>query len=168
MSRVFLTATLVAATLLSGCASPPMGPTAIVMPASGKPFEAFAQDQTMCKQFADGQVDNGADMSNLRQIGTVAVSTLLGGGLGAALRGAHGAEIGSAMGAITGAAMGGRGSAHDQNGLQNRYNLAYSQCMYARGNQVPGMARAGQKVAAGVPDGSPRSSSANFAATGSR
>jgi hypothetical protein len=48
MPRIIGTKILLAAALLSGCASEPMGPTALVMPASGKPFEAFAQDQTTC------------------------------------------------------------------------------------------------------------------------
>ena len=98
---------LLAAALLNGCATPPMGPTAHVMPAPGKPFEAFAQDQATCKQFAAGEVDGDAAMSNLKEFGTAAISTALGAGLGAAVRGGRGAEVGSSVGAIGGAAMAG-------------------------------------------------------------
>src|ERR1019366_10010913 len=102
MSRISIATHLLAAALLSGCVSSPMGPTALVMPASGKPFDVFAQDQAMCKQFAGGEVDGGATMSNLKQLGTMAVSTALGAGLGASVRGRRGAEFGGAVGAIGG------------------------------------------------------------------
>ena len=136
-----------AAALLAGCATEPMGPTAKVMPAPGKPFEVFAQDQAACKDFATGQTNGGAPMANLKQLGTAAVSTALGGGLGAALSGAHGAQIGGAVGSVAGGGLAGRGSSVDQKGLQSQYDLAYSQCMYAHGNQVAGATpstRAGQ------------------------
>ena len=42
--------------LLNACATEPMGPTIPVMPAPGKPFEAFESDQAVCKQFASSQV----------------------------------------------------------------------------------------------------------------
>jgi hypothetical protein len=118
-----------------------MGPTALVMPAPGKPIEVFAQDQGTCKQFASGEVDGGATMSNLKQLGTAAVTTALGAGLGAAVRGGRGAGIGGGIGMIGGAAIASNGSARDQNSLQGRYNLAYTQCMYARGNQIAGAAQ---------------------------
>ena len=155
MSRISIATHLLAAALLSGCVSSPMGPTALVMPASGKPFDVFAQDQAMCKQFAGGEVDGGATMSNLKQLGTMAVSTALGAGLGASVRGRRGAEFGGAVGAIGGGAMAGQGSARDQNSLQGRYDLAYTQCMYARGNQIATAARMVPQIAYGSPESSP-------------
>ena len=128
--------------LLAACATQPLGPTARVMPAPGKPFEVFAQDQALCKQFAESETDGGAILSNVTQLGTAAVSTALGAGLGAAIRGGRGAQVGAAMGAIPGAGLAARGSARDQASLQGRYDLAYTQCMFARGNQVGGTARA--------------------------
>lgn len=133
-------AVFTAAAVLAGCASEPMGPTAKVMPAPGKPFEVFAQDQAACKDFANGQTNGGATIANLKQFGTAAVSTALGGGLGAALSGGRGAQIGGAMGGVAGGGLAGRGSSVDQKGLQSQYDLAYSQCMYAHGNQVAGAA----------------------------
>ena len=137
MSRTSI-ATILAAALLTGCATQPLGPTARVMPAPGKSFEVFAQEQATCKQFADGEVSGGAEMANLKELGTAAIATGLGGGLGAAIHGGRGAEVGGSTGAVIGAAVSGHGSAHDQNNLQGRYDLAYTQCMYAHGNQVPG------------------------------
>jgi hypothetical protein len=141
MSRIPITSRLFAAILLSGCATTPMGPTALVMPAPGKPFEVFVQDQGTCKQFASGEVDGGATMSNLKQVGAFGITAALGAGLGAAVRGGRGAEIGGGVGALGGAAIASNGSARDQNSLQGRYNLAYTQCMYARGNQIASAAR---------------------------
>ncbi len=135
---------LCAVLLLSGCASEPLGPTARVLPAPGKPFEAFQQDQSLCKQFADGETAGGAMMSNVKQLGTAALSIALGAGLGAATtqhRGGQGAAPGAALGALAGAVTAARGSSRDQSGLQGRYDLAYTQCMFARGNQIPGPAR---------------------------
>lgn len=148
MTRLPLAAGLCAALLSSGCATEPLGPTARVMPASGKPFQVFAQDQSLCKSFADGEVGGSSTTSNLKQLGTAAISTALGAGLGAALaHHAHGgasggAGPGGAIGAVAGALMGGRGSGVDQRNLQGRYDLAYTQCMYARGNQVAGISSA--------------------------
>lgn len=142
MVHTFARSVPLALLLVAGCATEPPGPTARVMPAPGKPFEVFAQDQAACKDFANGETGGGASLSNLKQFGTAAVTTALGGGLGAALHGTRGAEIGAALGGIGGGTLAGRGSAADQKGLQSRYDLAYTQCMYAHGNQVAGMAPA--------------------------
>ncbi len=155
MSRVRLKCGVAAIILLSGCATPPIGPTARVMPAPGKPFQVFAADQSQCKQYADGEVSGAATIANLKEFGTVAVSTALGAGLGASLRGGRGAGIGGALGSMAGAMAGGRGSASDQHGLQGRYDLAYTQCMYSHGNQIAGAARpssrGGYGMASAVP-----------------
>ena len=138
MTRISVAASVVATIALGGCVTPPMGPTARVLPAPGKPFEVFAQEQAMCKQFAAGEVDGDATTANLKELGTAALSTALGAGLGAAVHGQRGAGIGGGVGAIAGALSAGHGSAREQYGLQGRYDLAYSQCMYSRGNQVAG------------------------------
>ena len=129
---------LSAAALLAGCATPPMGPSVAVMPAPNKPFEVFAQDQSICKQYASQQVAGGADQANSRGFGTALLTTVLGAGLGAAVGGGPGAAIGAASGAVVGTAVGANGTAYGQYGLQWSYDNAYSQCMYAKGNQLPG------------------------------
>jgi hypothetical protein len=136
---------------LAGCATTPNAPTARVMPAPGKPFEVFAKEQESCKSYASDETSGGT-VANLKQFGTAAVSTALGGGLGAAIHGIRGAEIGGAAGSLTGGGLASRGSAADQRGLQSQYDLAYSQCMYAHGNQVAGTTPArGFGVAAATP-----------------
>jgi uncharacterized protein YcfJ len=138
-SAAILTSLLV----LSACASEPMGPTVAVMPAPGKPFDVFQSDQAVCKGFASQQVQGGAQQANNAQVGTAVVGTLLGAGLGAAIGGGRGAAIGAGAGAVGGTAFGAGPSSQAQYSLQQRYDLAYSQCMYARGNQIPGYAPAG-------------------------
>ncbi len=115
-----------------------MGPTVPVMPAPGKPFEAFQADQALCTQFASEQVQGGSQQSNTEQIGIGVIGTLLGAGLGAALGGGQGAAVGAGFGALGGTAVGAGPAGQANYSLQKRYNMAYAQCMYSRGNQVPG------------------------------
>ena len=126
------------ATVLGGCASEPMGPTVSVMPAPNKPFEAFQQDQTVCKEYASQQVAGQADSANERGVGAALLSTALGAGLGAAVGGGRGAGTGAALGGVVGTGIGGSSSANAQFGIQRQYNNAYGQCMYSKGNQTPG------------------------------
>ncbi len=140
------------ASLLAGCAATPMGPTVQSMPGPGKTFDAFQSDNYSCKGFAADQVKGQADAANQRAAGTMALGTILGAGLGAAVGGAYGnagagAAIGAASGATTGTVYGANGGMNDQGMIQLQYDNAYSQCMYARGEQVPGYA----PVAASMP-----------------
>jgi hypothetical protein len=136
-------AALASILLLDACASQPLGPTVNVMPGPGKPFEVFQQDQAICRNFADQQVQGGAQQANNRQVGTAIVGTLLGAGLGAAIGGGRGAGIGAGAGALGGTAVGAGPSQRAQYSLQQRYDMGYSQCMYSRGNVVPGYAPPG-------------------------
>lgn len=128
--------------LLSACATPPLGPTVAVMPAPGKPFDVFQADQALCKQYADGQVAGGAQEANNKAVMTGVVGTVLGAGLGAAIGGGRGAAIGAGAGALGGTALAAGQTDRAQYSLQQRYDIAYSQCMYSRGNQVPGFSPA--------------------------
>ena len=112
------------------------------MPSPTKPFEVFQQDQAMCKQYADQQVAGGAQQANNQQVLTGAAGTVLGAGLGAAIGGGRGAAIGAGGGAVEGTLFGLGPAQHAQMSLQQQYDLAYAQCMYSRGNQVPGFAPA--------------------------
>jgi YMGG-like Gly-zipper len=132
--------------LFAGCATRPAGPMVRVLPSPYKPFEVFQQDHYECERWADDSIAGQADRANNRAVGTAVVGTALGAVLGAAAGGGRGAGIGAAAGAVAGTAVG-AGQSQDQNySLQRRYDIAYAQCMYARGNQVPGY---------GVPQGPP-------------
>jgi uncharacterized protein YcfJ len=115
-----------------------MGPTVQVMPGPGKPFDAFQYDQAGCKQFAESSVTGQAQNANTRAVGAAALTTVLGAGLGAAIGGGYGAGVGAASGALGGAGIGAGMSSNEQPGIQQQYDNAYAQCMYARGNLVPG------------------------------
>ena len=131
-------AALTAVLLFGGCVAPPLGPTIPVMPAPNKPFEVFRDDQAICMDYANQQVAGGAQQANNQQVLTGVAGTVLGAGLGAAIGGGRGAAIGAAYGAVGGTMVGAGGAQQAQMSLQQRYDLAYAQCMYSRGNQVPG------------------------------
>jgi Putative peptidoglycan binding domain len=130
---------------LLGCATTPMGPTVAVMPGPGKSFEAFQSDNALCKSFAGDQVKGQADAANQRAVGTALLTTVLGAGLGAATGAiggyaGGGAAVGAAAGAGTGTAIGAANSTDAQMNIQQQYDNAFSQCMYAKGELVPGYA----------------------------
>jgi hypothetical protein len=125
--------------LLAGCAETPMGPTVQVMPGPGKPLDVFASDQAGCRSFAEQAVAGQAQNANNRAVGAAALTTVLGAGLGAAVGGGRGAGIGAASGAVVGTGIGASNSSDAQYSIQQQYDNAYAQCMYTRGNMVPGM-----------------------------
>ena len=122
--------------ILSGCATPPMGPRVQILPTPNKPFEVFQQEQQTCKQYADAQVGGQADAANEKAVGTALLGGALGAGLGAAVGGGHGAGVGAATGGVFGSAVGAGNSQREQIGIQQQYDNAYTHCMYAKGNQV--------------------------------
>jgi uncharacterized protein YcfJ len=126
------------AVLAAGCASQPTGPTVRVLPASNKPFQVFQQEDQSCRQYAASQVAGDADQANNDQLIDTGVGAVLGAGLGAIVGGGRGAAIGAGAGAIGGTAVGADQGQRAQWSAQRRYDYAYEQCMYAKGNQIPG------------------------------
>jgi hypothetical protein len=118
----------------------------MALPAAGKPFEQFQAEEASCRQWAaqqSGAVSEAA--ANQQTAVGAAIGTVVGAGLGAAIGSASGhAGTGAAIGAGTGLLMGTAAGANaDQvasGTAQHRYDLAYQQCMYAKGNQIPGVA----------------------------
>jgi uncharacterized protein YcfJ len=134
---------------ITGCATIPTGPTLAVMPAPGKPFEVFVADDTVCRQFADRQTGVDPQTAAAQQtVSGAAIGTAVGALAGVAIGAATGHPgIGAGVGAGTGFLAGTAAGAHAGYGtgftLQQRYNIAYEQCMYAKGNQIPGLVRTG-------------------------
>ncbi len=122
---------------LDGCVQTPLGPTVQVLPAQGKPFEVFTQDQAACTQYASAQVQGQAERANQTAVGGAVLGTVLGAGLGAAVGRGYGAGVGAASGAVIGTGIGAGGSAQAQGGIQYQYNNAYVQCMVSKGNVLP-------------------------------
>ena len=132
--------------LLGGCATMPTGPTVTVYPAPGKPFEVFQADDYACRQWAQEQIGGASPSQTANQnLATgAAVGTLAGAGLGALIgstsgHAGAGAAIGAGAGLLTGTAVASGPAASSQYTLQRRYDMAYQQCMYAKGNQIPGV-----------------------------
>jgi len=135
--------------LLAGCAATPMGPTVNVMPGPGKSFEIFQVDQANCKSFAESQVAGQAQAVNNQAVGGAALGTLLGAGLGAGIGAATGnagagAAIGAATGLGAGTVYGSSNTGNAQYSIQVQYDNAFSQCMYSKGELVPGYAPVAQ------------------------
>jgi uncharacterized protein YcfJ len=135
---------ILAAVAVSGCATVPTGPSVMVLPGPGKTFEAFQAEDQACRDWAARQSGATAgETINQNMIGGAAVGTLLGAGLGAAIGGASGnagigAAIGAGAGALGGTAVASQPAYSAGADAQRRYDIAYQQCMYAKGNQIPG------------------------------
>lgn len=126
---------------LAGCAHTPSGPTVTVMPAPYKPFELFMADDTVCRDFARGRIGDAAAQADSEAVGTAVVGAAVGAAAGAAIGGStRSAATGAGIGTVVGSAEGAAGADRSSRGLQRRYDVAYQQCMYAKGNQVPGWA----------------------------
>lgn len=127
--------------LLAGCAQTPTAPHVAVMPAPGKPFEQFAAEEKECRAYAQDSIggENAADRANGRAVGAAALGTVIGAAAGNVLIGPRrGTGEGAGMGLIMGSAIGSGQSGQATQDLQRRYDIAYEQCMYAKGNQIPG------------------------------
>jgi len=125
--------------LLGGCVSMPSGPGVMVLPGNGKNFDQFRADDMECRQFASSQVgggtpDSAAENSALK---SAAVGTAVGAAAGAILGGRSGAASGAGAGLLVGSAAGAGTAGASQRTLQQRYDIGYTQCMYAKGHKVP-------------------------------
>jgi hypothetical protein len=139
---------LFAVVLLSGCATMPSGPTVRVMPNPGKPFEVFMADDGVCRRWAQQQIGgtSPSQTANENLATSAAVGTIVGAGLGALIgsvtgQAGAGAAIGAGVGLLGGTSIGANEGAASAYQLQQRYDAAYQQCMYSKGNQVPGVVR---------------------------
>lgn len=90
--------------VLGGCASISTGPSVMVLPAPGKPFELFQADDSVCRQWAAQQ-------------------------------------IGAGTGRLGGASVGADADRWSGWDAQRRYDIAYQQCVHAKGDQIPGVKR---------------------------
>jgi len=145
MGRTLSLFALMAVFVLGGCATVPTGPSVMVLPASHKPFEEFQVDDSACRQWAAQQIGAppGTPINQNAAVGAT-VGTLVGAGIGAAIGAAAGnpgagAAIGAGTGLLGGAAAGADADRWYGWEAQRRYDIAYQQCMYSKGNQIPGM-----------------------------
>src|SRR3954464_1166287 len=136
---------------VAGCAStPPPGPSVMVLPGTAKSFDEFRHDDHDCRGYAYVQSGaQGADQAASNATAkSAAVGAIVGTAAGAALGGnGHAALAGAGVGTATGAMIGTSGAAQGSYSVQRRYDNAFTQCMYAKGNKVP-MALAPRRPAA--------------------
>ncbi len=129
---------------LGACAvTPPTGPSVMALPSQGKSLAVFQQEDGHCRNYASARIDNLQPVQAGTQavVGSTAIGTALGTAAGAAVGAAAGnagagAAIGAATGLLGGTAVGATNAAAGQYDLQQRYDIAYTQCMYSYGDTV--------------------------------
>ena len=131
---------LVPAVLLVGaCATIPEGPGVLVLPGTGKSFDEFKVNDFECRQYAGSQIGGSSpnDAAASDGLKSAAVGAAVGAAAGALIGGSRGAGSGAGAGLIVGGLAGSGSGQQSGRNLQQRYDFAYQQCMYARGNRVP-------------------------------
>src|SRR6266850_5248810 len=134
--------------VVSACATVPTGPSVMVLPGAGKPFDQFQLDDLVCRQYAQQPIGVAPGQAATQSaVNTAVLGTAIGAAAGAAIGAATGhpgvgAAVGAGGGLLTGPAAGAQAGAVSSGALQERYDIVYVQCMYAKGDQVPGVAAA--------------------------
>lgn len=135
---------LSAVVTVAGCAYQPTGPSRMALPGTGASFEQFQADDVACQAYA-GQVSGARSPQEGAEKGAIdsaVIGTAVGAAAGALIGGAAGdaatgAGIGAGSGLLLGSAAGSEAYATSGYRVQDRFDNAYIQCMYARGHQVP-------------------------------
>ena len=145
MTKLLLLLPLSALVVLGGCVTVPTGPAVRVMPGTGKTWDQFQADDANCRQYAYNSIGgpNAAQPGQDSAAANAAVASAIGAAAGAAIgavsgQAGAGAAIGAGSGLLFGSAAGANGAGYSSYQLQRNYDTSYLQCMYARGNQVPG------------------------------
>lgn len=138
-------ALLIAALALGACAiAPPSGPSVMALPAEGKSFEQFQANDATCQQYASDRIGNGTPQQVANESGaaSAALGTTIGAAAGALIGVATGdpaigAAIGGGSGLLLSSVIGLSNAYASGVALQQRYDMAYTQCMVAKGENVP-------------------------------
>ena len=134
---------LAAGLLTTACATVPTGPSVMVLPGTGKNFDQFQVDDSVCRQWAAQQTGTTTEQASTDTAVTgAAIGTMLGAAAGAAIGAAAGgpgvgAAVGAGVGLLGGTAVGASNASAAYGSVQSRYDASYMQCMYAKGNQIP-------------------------------
>lgn len=130
---------LATALILSACTSFPTGPSMLVLPGTGKNFDQFRFDEADCRQYASAQIGGKTanEAASDSGVKSAVVGTAIGAAAGALIGGHNSAGVGAGTGLLIGS-MAGTGTAEvSGHNLQQRYDFAYQQCMYAKGHRIP-------------------------------
>ncbi len=141
---VYLPFAAVALLGLSGCVTVPTGPSVMALPSPQKPFDVFRAEDMDCRNYALYSIGGteGQQAAQNSAASSAIAGTLIGAAAGAAIGAATGqagagAAIGAGSGLLVGSAAGSNAYGASSYTMQRRYDNAYVQCMYAKGNQVP-------------------------------
>ncbi len=151
-----LVVAILAGLAVTACATIPSGPSIMVLPGTGKSFEMFLTDDAVCRQWAMQQTGITTKQAATQStVSGAAIGTVVGAAAGAAIGAAAGnpglgAAIGGGGGLLTGTAVGAGNAEVAHTSVQRRYDIAYMQCMYAKGNQIP-VARGSQPTYSSSP-----------------
>jgi hypothetical protein len=125
---------------LAGCVSVPSGPSQMSLPGTGKSFDQFRADDGDCRQYATAQIGGTTPEQAVVDSGakSAVVGTAMGAAAGALIGGTSGAAgVGAGVGLLGGALAGSSAGYYSGYSLQQRYDVGYTQCMYAKGHKVP-------------------------------
>jgi hypothetical protein len=127
---------------LAGCVTVPAGPAVTVLPGQYKPWDQFRIDDVECRNYASaaigGPTQEAQNAAAAQAAGAAAIGAAAGAIIGSVTgQAGQGAAIGAGTGLLFGSAAGNNVAWGSSYGLQQRYDGAYLQCMYAKGNQVP-------------------------------
>jgi hypothetical protein len=133
---------LLSTLVLGACAvAPPSGPTVPALPPAGKDLAQFQRDDSTCRGYAQQQISYGLPQqaANQSAVGSAATGTAVGAAAGAAIGAAAGsagpgAANGAGAGLLAGSAVGASQASASAATLQQRYDVAYAQCMAANGD----------------------------------
>ena len=134
---------ILASLSLAACMRVPAGPNVMALPGSGKSFDEFRYDDEVCRQWASDHIGVPARRAaNDTAVAGAAVGTVVGAATGAAIGAASGnpatgAAVGAGAGLLGGSLIGASNAEEARWTVQRRYDIAYMQCMYAKGNQIP-------------------------------
>lgn len=129
---------------VSACTTlPPSGPSVMVLPGTSANFNQFQVDNYACQDYARQSAGiPAATAAQNSAMNSAATGAMVGAAAGALIGAAGGdpaggAAVGAGTGLLVGSA-GGVGAYHaSAYEMQDRYDVAYVQCMYAKGHQVP-------------------------------
>lgn len=128
---------------LAACVTVPSGPSIMSLPGTGKSFDQFRADDFECRQYATAQIGGTTAQKAAADsaMQSAAIGTAVGAAAGALIDGSSGAGVGAGIGLLTGAMVGSSTANASAYTMQHRYDIGYTQCMYAKGHKVPVSAR---------------------------
>ena len=124
----------------AGCVTFPPGPSIMALPGGNRSFDEFRVDDGECRSFAANSIGGSSAQQASMDSGAVSavVGTIVGAAAGAAIGGSSSAAAaGAGAGLLVGSAAGSSAASYSGYSMQQRYDIGYTQCMYAKGHKVP-------------------------------